>query len=664
MTAIAGLLRLDGAPADQATLARMRDLLAPYGRDAQHMRIIGAAGFVRTLLRTTPEDAADAQPLEDADSGCVVLFDGRLDNRAELADALGLARAAIDGMADSALALRACLRWDTSAPARMDGDFALAMWQPRQGRLWLARSPLGRRPLFWYKQAAFFAFATMPKALLAIPGVPRAVCEKRLYSDLLLLPSAGPETLMRDVLRVEPGHILLLEGRDTRSWPFHRFDASRELRLSSDEEYVEAFREHLGRAVAVRLRASGRIASQLSSGFDSSTVTALAAARLAARGQGLLAYTSVPSAEFKGADSRSQHGDETVGATALSRRFSNVEHLLVRTHGLTACDVLDTEIARLDRAPQNPSNAVWIGAIAAHAAQSGARVMLTGQAGNLTISYNGNRLLAHLLGQGRLTTWLREMRAARRRGHGWKKLMVDSFGARIPDRAWNALRALRGHEAGFGYSPVHPRFLERMAPLSGTGPSVRRLDGRRARIVALHRTDPGEFNAAANCHGLELRDPTADVRLVEFLLSVPEDQYARDGQDRWLLRRAMAGILPPEITEARTKGLQAADWYEALSPTLPVMRTLLERARQSSTAGGCLDLDALEKSIVAWPARRHEAARQADIFHHKLLRGLAMAEFIRYLEGWEAADSASLQRQTAACPYLGSTSFTQIGSTW
>jgi len=664
MTAIAGLLRLDGAPVDQGTLMRVRDLLTPYGRDVQDMRLAGPAGFVRTLLRTTPEDDADAQPLEDAASGCVLLFDGRLDNRGELADALGLARAAIDGMADSALALRACLRWGTSAPARMDGDFALAMWQPRQGRLWLARSPLGNRPLFWHKQASLFAFATMPKALLAIPGVPRAVCEKRLYSDLLLLPPAGPETLMRDVLRVEPGHVLLLEGHHTRGWPFHRFDATRELRLSSDEAYVEAFREHLGRAVAARLRASGRIASQLSSGFDSSTVTALAAARLAARGQGLLAYTAVPSAGFDGADSGSRHGDETVGATALSRRFSNVEHFLVRTNGLSACDVLATEIARLDRAPQNPSNAVWIGAIAAHAAQSGARVMLTGQAGNLTISYNGNRLLAQLLGQGKLPAWLREMRASRRRGHGWKKLMLASLGAQIPDLAWNALRALRGRESGFAYSPAHPRFLERMAPLSRAGPSVRRLDGRRARITALHRTDPGEFFAAANCHGLELRDPTADVHLVEFLLSVPEDQYARGGQDRWLLRRAMAGVLPPEITEARTKGLQAADWYETLSPALPVVRALLERARQSSTADGCLDLDALEKSIVEWPASRHEAARRDIIFHHKLLRGVAMAEFIRYLEGWEAADTASLQRQTAACPYLGATSFTNISGAW
>jgi asparagine synthetase B (glutamine-hydrolysing) len=171
MTAIAGLIRFDKAPIDRATLERMVNLLQPYGRDAQHTRFEPHAAFLRTLLRITPEDSLDHQPLWHAERRTLCLFDGRLDNREELAQALGIAPAELRLMADSAVALHACLRWDTECVDRLLGDFALAYWQPQARRLWLARDPLGTRPLYWHRNAAGFAFATLPKALFAIPGV-------------------------------------------------------------------------------------------------------------------------------------------------------------------------------------------------------------------------------------------------------------------------------------------------------------------------------------------------------------------------------------------------------------------------------------------------------------------------------------------------------------
>ena len=93
MTAIAGIIQFDGRPVNRATLERVQNVLAPYGRDAGNIWHQGAAGLVRTLLRTTPEDAFDRQPLVHPASGQVLLFDGRLDNRDDLLRELEIGRA-------------------------------------------------------------------------------------------------------------------------------------------------------------------------------------------------------------------------------------------------------------------------------------------------------------------------------------------------------------------------------------------------------------------------------------------------------------------------------------------------------------------------------------------------------------------------------------------
>lgn len=346
MTAIAGLIRLDAAPVDAGVLERMQNILAPYGRDAQHHWRQGPAGLMRTLLRTTPHDNLDRQPLHHQDSGTRLVFDGRLDNRDELARELGLPPAEAALLADSGLALQAILRWDSGAPEHFVGDFAMACWRAGEQQLWLARDPLGHRPLFWHRQPGFFAFASLPKALFAIPGVPRAVCEERLADLLALIPMTGPESFYKDICRVEPGQVVTLQGGQVSSRRYHAFDPQRELHLASDDDYLEAFREKLEQAVASQLRASGSIASHLSSGFDSSTVTALAARQLqqAGRGQRLTAYTAVPRPGYDGPVPRGRHADESPGARALAARFGNIDHVLIDTQGASILDQLQEDV--------------------------------------------------------------------------------------------------------------------------------------------------------------------------------------------------------------------------------------------------------------------------------------------------------------------------------
>ena len=641
MTAIAGIIRHDQGMVDKGVLERMCNVLTPYGVDTQHVRSMGSAGFVRTLLRSTPEDALDHQPCIDADSGWALVFDGRIDNREELAAALGIDSVRLRTLADADLVLHACARWKNGCLPRLLGDFALVAWHARSRRLFLSRDYLGTRPLFWYQGDGFLAFASLPKALFAIPGVPRELSEEGLHDFLALLPLLDGKTLYRGIRRVIPGRCLIVDDGRTRTETWHQFDAKRELRFTKDDDYVDGLTERLERAVARRLRAVGPVASELSSGFDSSTVTAVAAAQLAGRGQFLLAYTMVPREGFAERTPAGTHANEWPGASAVAARYSNIEHIQVHSDGTSPLRDLDLTIETLDRPTLNICIGVWFDRMRGLAAARGVRVLLNGAVGNMSISHDGFPLLPALFGRGRWIRWQHESRALLRAypKARWRPLLVYSVAPWMPEALWSRWEAWRGRGTNLpDYSAINPAFMAQMGTVARArraGVDLTYRDGtnsRLRRIHALQLNDVGEYSLGANLAGLEARDPTADRELVEYCLAVPESQYLRDGKTRWLLRRAMADRLPAEILDCRTRGLQAADWYESTERDLPRIREELERLQAHPSAGQYLDLPALKASLDAWPRSGWHSRELEKRYRLKLLRGLSAGAFVRYVE--------------------------------
>ena len=638
MSAIAGIVRFDGQALERNVLQRMSSILAPYGRDAQDTWQGAGAGLVRTLLRTTPEDQHDRQPVVLGD--CLVVLAGRLDNRDELIAQLALDPRLASRMADAELLAQACQRWDTQALERLEGSYAMACWQPQRRRLWLARDVMGGQPLFWHRQSGFLAFASLPKALFCVPGVPRSVDEQSVLEQLALLPMAGCS--FKDIQRVNPGEFVLVEGNQLSTHVHRRLGSGPQVRFKRDEDYVEALHEHLQRAVSACLRSSGPVASHLSSGFDSSTVTAYAARQLAHRGERLTAYTAAPREGFTGPVPRDRHGDESKVAAQLAGRFDNIDHVILRSSGQSPLESLEQEIDELDQSPVNPCNTLWMRAIERDAQARGCKVMLTGQMGNMSISYDGYPYMASLWRKGRWLQWWRELCAYRRTHPQWRKrgLVLRTVGASMPGWLWNQVVARReGRDRGLDhYTAVNLQqatagWLQQRAAAKGWDLSYRPWhDGRAMRLAVLGRIDTGSALASANVRGLEMRDPTCDRRLVEFCLGVPDSQFLRDGQSRWLLRRLMAGVLPEEILEGRGKGYQFADWYEGLSADRERLREHLQRLRQHRRAAQLLDLPALEALLENWPEEGWADMATIRNYRLKLLRGVAMGNFIRYAE--------------------------------
>jgi len=168
MSAIVGLYRRNGQPADRADLERMAESLAHRGPDAAGLWNNGPVGLGHRMLWTTPESLHEQLPLVNKSEDVVITADARIDNRDELIAALGLSEWPHGEISDSGLILCAYEQWGEGSPKRLLGDFAFAIWDGRSQTLFCTRDHFGVKPFYYHQSAQVFVFASEIKALLCI----------------------------------------------------------------------------------------------------------------------------------------------------------------------------------------------------------------------------------------------------------------------------------------------------------------------------------------------------------------------------------------------------------------------------------------------------------------------------------------------------------------
>lgn len=637
MTALAGRWNFDGRPDAGASCKRMLAAQACYGPHGERQWSEGAIAIGRRLFRTVPEDRFDRQPLHGADGRLILVADVRLDNREELGAALRLGAAEAAELCDAALLLKALERWDEAALDRLVGDFAFALWNAAERRLMLARDFVGQRPLHYHRGAGFFAFATMPKGLHALPEIPYEADEQAMAEFLAMLPEGDGRSFFKDVSVVPPAHLVTV----TR----HGIEARRYwnpspggLARPAGEDLVEGMRHHLDQATRSRLRgAGGAVAAQLSAGFDSAGVTATAARLLAPEGGKVVAFTAVPREGFDGRAGENQLLDEGPLAAATAALYPNVEHVMIRAGERSPLADVDRNFHLFDRPMLNLCNWTWGAAINTAARERGLSILLTGQMGNMTLSYSGIELLSELAGAGRFVK-LARAGAGLIAGRSMRLpgVIANAFGPYLPAGLWTLIGRLWGrHLDLLDYSAIRADRLEamelaRLAGERGLDFSYRpRRAGFESRLWVMQRITLGNYNKGVlGGWGIDQRDPTADKRLAEFCLGVPMEAFLQ-GATRTLGRRALADRLPPSVLNERRKGYQAADWHEGLTAARGEVEAEIARLAQCGPAARMLDLERLRALTEHWPRSGWERDGTRNAYRLALLRGISAGHFLR-----------------------------------
>lgn len=631
MTAIAGLW--DFAHANpEPILARMIAAQAIYGQ-SDSTKTVGPIALGRRIWPLTDEDAFDRGPLISRDGSLILVADARLDNRDDLGRALELPTARLSLMSDPDIILQAIEQWGLSAIERLVGPFALACWAVADQRLTLARDALGERPLHYHRGRGFVAFASMPKGLHAHPAIPYAANIAMSADFLALVPETGSESFFDGVERVLPGHVVTIDGTTSSARRYWNPDMS-PINLGDEDAYAEAMRHELERAVTCRLRrGSGTVGAHLSAGLDSAVVATTAALQLAP-GR-ITAFTAVPSHDVD--VPAGQITDEGPLAAATAALHANIDHVRVTSGRVSAVALMDRQFQLFERPVLNPSNAVWSEAINDAAKAHGVSVLLTGQMGNFTISHDGYQHLPALLRHGKWGQLFALLRLLSRRGARARHLAAITIGPFLSVANWNRLTRMFGRDLPLhSYSALRNDAFESLQV--GVRAEARGLDlgyrpwadGRAMRLWGLRRVDLGVYNKGTLAGwGIDLRDPTADRRLIEFALRVPEGQYILAGVPRSLARRAFADRLPPEVVSERRRGFQAADWYMQMAAGRDSIVAELDSFDRCVGAAELVDIIRLRRALEDWPQEGWNEESVSLLYRHAMLRGVAAGHFLR-----------------------------------
>jgi asparagine synthase (glutamine-hydrolysing) len=578
-------------------------------------------------LTILPEDSFESQPFVDPD--LVFVCRARLDDRARLLNTLQIEPKRGAALSDADIVRHCYRKWRTQTPLHVYGDFVFIAWERLSGRTVAATDALGNYRLFHCRLGRRILLATQLSALLACPAV-----HPRLDVRSLGLMAAGKvsrdSTMFEGISSLAGGELLIFQNQTLRTERWWQPDTSaHELR---SRDCVDEVRELFDNAVASRLRARGGVVATLSGGLDSSLVAAVAARRLAAQEKLLDAFTAVPRPELSVDNRHGADPDHARWASAVAQFNPNIRHHLVPRDGMTPLDIFAAAHSVSHTPACNTADLVWAWQISALAAHQRTRVVLSADHGNHSISYPGELCDASFADLRRLAGMAQQ---------GWDRLLclgampaTHHPAARNPIHGRQPMRKLRLgsqvllHEFRAAH---HEELLEAQLPTA-----VRELFVRA--MIRPRRAARVDFMAQ---FGVEWRDPTADRRLLERLLTLPLSAFRVSNRPRGLARELGRGLLPDSVRLRRTRSIQAADqsaWFPARAADY---RRAAESIRGSPACALFMDMSSLQ-SLVDTLCAGHGSMKQAAVAHQALDVGLFTTGFEAGLDALTRSHSQTL----------------------
>ena len=543
MSGIVGLFNLDGRPADGRLVGRMLRAIANRGPDASRVWSSGAVGLGHCLLTTTPESLGEVQPHVAADGGLSIVFDGRIDNRQDLAEEFARARVPLSAGFDAAFVLAAYRRWGADCAARLLGDFAFAVWDAERRRLFCARDVMAQKPFYYHHSRDLFLFASEPQALLKHPAVGRVPNEGMIGECLSVITSVA-DTLLADVQRLPRAHRLAVSPGGFRLDQYWEIDAARTIRYRTVGEYSEHLRALLRQVVGDRLRSSTHTGVMLSGGVDSSSIMATAM-QLRRSGDVTAGCDAFSFVDPGGLLDEKAFIDRTAAKLGCaSHQYPPAAFPIEAYHDVTR--------RRADMA--SPPNARLMSSVKGGAQQHGVRVLLSGIGSD---EWFGGSVyhcadLFRALRWGTLGSYVRSVSRSPE-GESLRQVLKVMTWPLLPRAARRRIKILIGRDGV-------PRWIrrdfarrialaDRLYPLAPDQPfptvAQRTIYRDMTSGASIHCIEDEERSAAE--FGLEIRYPYADRRVMEFGLAIPEELRWRDGTRKYVLREAMREQLPVDV---------------------------------------------------------------------------------------------------------------------
>ncbi len=556
MSGICGIVKTSAAdePFPVSDLEAMAAAARHRGPDGIMLEVLNTSGMGYLSFEVTPESVGEVQPVIYKAAGIMAVASLRLDNRAELIGALGrelreLGKAEAPPT-DAELLVAARLKWPDSFVERLMGDFAIAICDPRQRTLQLARDPMGIRPLYFHVAAHRLLFASEIKQILAVPGVKREINERSVAAQLCGFHPPAEFTFFQGIDQVGPGEILTLLGDTVTRRRFWEVSPEPARPFRSAESLRAEFRTIFLDAVKCRVRCASPIAISLSGGLDSGSIASVF---------GWLRETGRLPADSR-LNAYSWAFEELVACDERKNSSEIADRYGIPMTGIPGDDAWPLADLHRNRPDLDDPYIFYyhdlIDRLLAAAKRDNSRMLLTGERGDAVTNqwvydYPG------LLKSGRLCALYSELSA-----HGKsmelsltrmirRSLLNPLLGNSGIPRRYARMRRRRSQLPAYVRSDFASRaqvydLHERRYPASPITNEARRL---RYELIfsstSFRRISLIERHQAA--HGLGFADPWSDRRIAEFVVSIPQHEVHRFLDYKRLTRRGLKGILPERL---------------------------------------------------------------------------------------------------------------------
>ena len=562
MSGIFGIFHRHGTPVDRALLQASVETMAFRGPDGNGIWNQGPIGFGHTLLRTSSESLGEIQPAS-LDDRFWTVADVRLDSRFELISTLKENRRNVAlSAADSELILHSYSLWGPRCVEHLRGDFAFAVWDALEQKLFCARDHFGIRPFYFADLGDVFIFSNTLNAVLSGPQV-KDHLNDRAVGDFLLfgLNCDNSTTIFAEISRLPPAHVLTASRSGVQQKSYWSPPTGGHIRYRRPQEYVEHFQSIFENAIADRLR-SDRAGILLSGGLDSGSVAATAR-EIATRGASrinLHTYTFVHASLV--------HDEEGILARETAQ-FLNIGNCALQADQTDPFELPRDPSATLPEPFDSPFSSGQFEEYRRIAADC--RVLFSGEGGDNLMNFQ-------------LLPYFRDLR---RQGE-WRRLSLEAF-----QYFWRRPFPWRGIRARFlklfGNDPLSPEFprwlnpdfvhrlnlLDRWEEMNRlpTPPAMHPIHPKGHASLGLPQwTNMFEIeNAGATHQPVEVVYPFLDLRLVNYLLALPPFPWFFQ---KTLLREAMRGRLPERIRTRQKTPLQGDPLVERFRQEGGVWRNL------------------------------------------------------------------------------------------
>ncbi len=553
MSGIGGLFDRSFHPITSDQLKAMGSSLSHRGPDGISYHHSEEINLIHCSLQNTPESIFENLPYETQNKQFIITWHGRLDNREILKEKTGWDRP-LSTTTDSDLILAAYEKWNRDCVYHFLGDFAFAIWDNAEKKLFCARDHMGVKPFYYCLTNQLFAFASELSGLLALSVDTGGMNENRVADYLTCIVTENESTFYNNFFRLPPGHYMEISRTHHQISKYWAPKAA-QLSCSSNSEFIEQFHSIFKEAVRCRLRTAFPIGSFLSGGIDSSAIVAMTAGSL----QNQLPE---PLHTFSGIFDKISICDERSYFQPLIAQNNLTPHAVF-------ADKINPAQA-YDSAVQTESEPFW----APHffmgwelmtlAEKNGVRTLLDGHDGDSAVSH-GTGLLPELLMGGHWIRLFKECHAIantpsiRRTLYNFYRVcrncILYNAAALIPT-------AYKKNHLLHTLALLNPSFIERndISKRLLTAEADKANIGQREYKHHLKTlTNPLQplvlefLERQCVRHNLIGNYPFFDKRLIEFCLAIPSQLKRKNGYNRYILRESLAPLLPNCISKRKSK---------------------------------------------------------------------------------------------------------------